>query len=340
MVTPLMITSLRAKECKTHTYLGERFLNYEKLVIDAEKSISLQKSLIDEVWRSSNLDSFTEKEEGLIIEPTMHSYMNFENEFEVDNSLIPEKNIKYSNVNVSNNTCLVDSYLADANEKIRSDTIILSLNDLDDDSDANGFLAPLKGASESIRSSLNPLINADESSNIKGVKGKTHLELFKGEKENPLEEIIRKGVSLTTPFSDVSSRGQESCCIDVLKECPSVIEDADTMDSMPITRKESEDLIFSSVATSPEVVEEPACNLINVKSFKIVGASILSSQHLEALVECYGNQNLTVNELDDVAYVITTAYQSASPLTKAYIFEQDVIDGCIEITVVEPSPGN
>ena len=75
-----------------------------------------------------------------------------------------------------------------------------------------------------------------------------------------------------------------------------------------------------------------------VERFRITGASLFQTRVLQQLVAPYAGQELTLDELEDVAYVITRAYcQCGFILARAYLPEQDIVDGVVEIAVIEPA---
>lgn len=74
-----------------------------------------------------------------------------------------------------------------------------------------------------------------------------------------------------------------------------------------------------------------------VKQFKVRPTKIFAKDYLESLIASYAGQELTLNEINDVAYVISTAYcRCGYLLARAYIPEQEITDGVVEIAVVEP----
>lgn len=79
---------------------------------------------------------------------------------------------------------------------------------------------------------------------------------------------------------------------------------------------------------------------IMVKGFKFSGNSMISSEELQSTVAPYLNQNMGINKLKEVASLITKLYRDNSYfVARAYLPEQSLKDGMVEITVIEGQYG-
>lgn len=77
-----------------------------------------------------------------------------------------------------------------------------------------------------------------------------------------------------------------------------------------------------------------------VRTIEISGNTLLPTDQLHALVASSEGKQLSLNDLDDLADKISTAYQHAGyPLTRAYVPAQTLRDGTVRIAVVEARYG-
>ncbi len=365
ILIPFTCAFLIAEDYASSLYLEDDTFDYEKILADTEPSISLQKFLIDEVCRPKEVKVLSKKEEGISIEPTVRSFIHFDTDAETEITPIAENNLKHLQMQkdleapemaepIEPEPIITEKTPPESLPPLEpeplpspSDTIVLDLDDDDEDLDTDMLPSgplrqetpaePLMPSELPSSPPLLPIPSAEETLNAKNTSGATHLEQFEEREEEAATEAIQQEAISPSPLPDNSDSIQDYYnpynAIDMPKNTPIAPYYMEPMNNGPLTAAGSENAP-SQVAD----VESVACTSINVKSFKIVGACSLSTRYLESLVECYGNQTLTLGELEDVAYVITNAYQCCGfPLTKAYILEQDVTDGCIEITVVEPT---
>ena len=75
--------------------------------------------------------------------------------------------------------------------------------------------------------------------------------------------------------------------------------------------------------------------IITVKSFRFVGNTLLSSNKLEPAVKSYLNQPLDFNQLQAAATAVANAYREAGWIVRAYLPQQDIVDGVVTIQIIE-----
>lgn len=78
---------------------------------------------------------------------------------------------------------------------------------------------------------------------------------------------------------------------------------------------------------------------VQVESIKITGNTLISLDELAPLVRPYIGKKLSVAELQEVADAITKAYRERGFLAKAYIPEQTIKTGVVEVAVLEGKIG-
>lgn len=109
-----------------------------------------------------------------------------------------------------------------------------------------------------------------------------------------------------------------------------------------LPQNQSPESVPMQPAPEAEVPESPVRSVttldrVCVKGFKVTGATLVSKHYLQGLIAPYAGQELTLDELNDVAYVLTNAYRCCGyPLARAYLPEQDITDGILEIAILEP----
>ncbi len=99
-------------------------------------------------------------------------------------------------------------------------------------------------------------------------------------------------------------------------------------------------LLFHAQGQASQV-EAPPPARIGVKSFKITGNHALADSLLQSIVGPYAGKDLTLAELEAVADLITAEYRNQGyGLARAYIPQQELVDGRVEILVLEGRLGN
>ena len=93
-----------------------------------------------------------------------------------------------------------------------------------------------------------------------------------------------------------------------------------------------------------EALKEPMVDKsgksIEVKSFKLSGALHVSSEKLLPLVNSYAGKSYTFSELEKIASLITKAYREEGYfVARAYIPQQSMKDGVLEIAIIEGNYG-
>lgn len=100
---------------------------------------------------------------------------------------------------------------------------------------------------------------------------------------------------------------------------------------------EKEQKILPSITQeykAPLVVNDKFTTLI--KEFKFSGNSIYSSEELNKLVEQYINKQLGVNKLKEITSIITKYYRDNGYfVARAYLPQQKIVDGVVEIAIIE-----
>jgi hemolysin activation/secretion protein len=77
-----------------------------------------------------------------------------------------------------------------------------------------------------------------------------------------------------------------------------------------------------------------------VKAITFTGNTVIATETLDSLTEEFKNQDLTWDEIKSIADSVTMAYQELGYiLAKAYVPEQEIKDGVLEIRIVEGNVG-
>jgi hemolysin activation/secretion protein len=79
---------------------------------------------------------------------------------------------------------------------------------------------------------------------------------------------------------------------------------------------------------------------ILVKKFTITGVSLISQAQAQAAVEGKLNQELTFEQIQEAAQTVADVYSSIGRIAAAVIPEQDVVDGTVEIRIIEAKVGS
>ena len=86
--------------------------------------------------------------------------------------------------------------------------------------------------------------------------------------------------------------------------------------------------------------EQDEGETVLVKSIKFTGNTVIATGKLESVTEEFKNQDLTWHEIKSIADSVTMAYQELGYiLAKAYVPEQEIKDGVLEIRIVEGNVG-
>lgn len=89
---------------------------------------------------------------------------------------------------------------------------------------------------------------------------------------------------------------------------------------------------------APMIIDDSVTTLI--KDFKFSGNTVFSNEQLNKLIEPYKNQQLGMNKLKEITSVITKYYRDNGYfVARAYLPQQTVKDGIIEIAVIEGTYG-
>ena len=105
----------------------------------------------------------------------------------------------------------------------------------------------------------------------------------------------------------------------------------------------------SSINTLPELhytedekvpsEEKGAGVKVSVKSFRFEGNTIISSTMLLSLLQKYLNKDLTFSELKEAAIIVANAYRADGWIVRAYLPEQNIVDGEVLIRIIESKFG-
>jgi hemolysin activation/secretion protein len=77
-----------------------------------------------------------------------------------------------------------------------------------------------------------------------------------------------------------------------------------------------------------------------IKTVRITGNIVIGTVELEPIVQSYVGKELDLSELEKLAQTITEEYQRRGyTLARAYVPEQEVINGVVEIAVLEGRVG-
>lgn len=91
--------------------------------------------------------------------------------------------------------------------------------------------------------------------------------------------------------------------------------------------------------TEVKTQEVPQSKLL-VKKFKITGVSLITQAQAQAAVESKLNQELTFEQIQEAAQSVADLYSSIGRIAAAVIPEQDVVDGTVEIRIIEAKVGS
>jgi len=92
---------------------------------------------------------------------------------------------------------------------------------------------------------------------------------------------------------------------------------------------------------SPEKPAEPAAMqpragvLITVKEFRFAGNTLLTAGRLAPVVADYLNRPLDFSQLQEATTAIANTYRDAGWVVRAYLPQQDIVDGVVTIQIVE-----
>jgi hemolysin activation/secretion protein len=96
----------------------------------------------------------------------------------------------------------------------------------------------------------------------------------------------------------------------------------------------------TTVSHDPSQTEAQAVDQIRVQGFKISGNSVIDIHELSPIVRPYIGQSVGLAELQKIADLITQKYRNKGyTIAKAYLPEQEIRDGIIEISILEGKVG-
>ena len=90
----------------------------------------------------------------------------------------------------------------------------------------------------------------------------------------------------------------------------------------------------------PALIDDKSFKKVFVKQFSLEGNVHIKSEKLLSLLSSYKNKNLTFNEMQIIASIITKEYRSEGYIVaRAYIPIQNMSDGVLEIAIIEGKYG-
>ena len=75
--------------------------------------------------------------------------------------------------------------------------------------------------------------------------------------------------------------------------------------------------------------------IITVKAFRFIGNTLLTAKQLEPVIKSFLNRSLDFNQLQAAATAVANAYREAGWIVRAYLPQQDIVDGVVTIQIVE-----
>ena len=85
----------------------------------------------------------------------------------------------------------------------------------------------------------------------------------------------------------------------------------------------------------PTTMQPQSGVITTVKSFRFVGNTLLGDDKLAPVVASYLNRPLDFTQLQAAAAAIANAYREAGWIVRAYLPQQDIVDGVVTIQIVE-----
>lgn len=79
---------------------------------------------------------------------------------------------------------------------------------------------------------------------------------------------------------------------------------------------------------------------IDVAGFKVTGLTLITEEEAQAAVKPYINQSLTFGKIKEAAAAIAALYSRMGRVAQAIVPPQDVVDGIIEIKIIEGKAGD
>lgn len=94
---------------------------------------------------------------------------------------------------------------------------------------------------------------------------------------------------------------------------------------------------------TPQTPTPPASDsagpVLHVKAFRIEGATLLSAITLQSAVQGFTDQDLSLTQLQEAAWVVVQTYREAGWLAHAFVPPQEIDDGVVTLQVVEARLG-
>ena len=85
----------------------------------------------------------------------------------------------------------------------------------------------------------------------------------------------------------------------------------------------------------PPALQPQSGTIITVGNFRFAGNSLLSTGQLSAAVASYLNRALDFNQLQAAVAAVAEVYRAAGWIVRAYLPQQDIVDGVVTIQIVE-----
>ena len=85
----------------------------------------------------------------------------------------------------------------------------------------------------------------------------------------------------------------------------------------------------------PPALQPQSGTIVTVSSFRFAGNTLLSTEQLSVSVAGYLNRALDFNQLQAAVAAVAEVYRAAGWIVRAYLPEQDIVDGVVTIQIVE-----
>jgi hemolysin activation/secretion protein len=88
-------------------------------------------------------------------------------------------------------------------------------------------------------------------------------------------------------------------------------------------------------ASGPARVAKPSDATVQVRGFKLVGHTLLSTEQLLKALAPFTDRVMTLAQLKDAADGVTTTYREAGWMVRAFLPQQEIKDGIVTIQIIE-----
>lgn len=116
---------------------------------------------------------------------------------------------------------------------------------------------------------------------------------------------------------------------------------AQTVPDAALLRQEVEQSLPSKLPSLPDKpdfrpsVMKPLGGTLVIKEFRFSGNTLLSSEVLKAVVVGWLNRSIDFNQLQEAVVAVAQYYRDAGWIVRAYLPQQEIVDGIVTIQIVE-----